>query len=139
MNLPSGLEHMFEETRNDFRIACSLLEIADEFEVRPIFVLEGRGCEWHIDLFAGYPLVEDIFYLKEELVPCDYKNNLTYHRQYKGNGSHWKSFVFRKLRVYNTIIFFILEPHLIDNSLYNGGPKYPRFRLRILDVKCQQK
>ena len=42
----------------------------------------------------------------------------TYHCLYKCNGSHWKCVVLRKLRVYDTIVLFILEPDLIDNSLY---------------------
>ena len=67
MSIPSSLKHVLEETRNDIRVACFLLKISDEFEVRTVFALVGCSCERDIHMFTGDPLVEDIFNLKERL------------------------------------------------------------------------
>ena len=66
--------------------------------------------------------------------------NRTYQCLYKCNGSHRKFIIIilQKLWMYNTIIIFILEPNLVDNSLYDRRTKYPHFLNRILDVNCQQ-
>jgi hypothetical protein len=56
----------------------------------------------------------------------------TNHRQHKSNGGLWKYIVLGKLGVYDTIIFFVLEPDLIDNSLNERGTKYASFQIRIL-------
>ena len=140
MNIPSNLEHVSEETRNDIYVLCFLLKIRHKLQVRTVFCLVGCSCERHINMFTGDPLVKVIFDLKEVLVVVVYSNNRkqTYHRLYEGNSSHRKCVVLRKLGVYNTIIIFILEPNFIDNGLYQRGAKYACFRFRILDVKCQQ-
>jgi hypothetical protein len=69
MNIPSNLEHMLEETRNDISVACFLLKIQDKIEVRSVFGLVGCSCERNINVFTGDPLVEVVFNLKAVLAP----------------------------------------------------------------------
>jgi hypothetical protein len=98
--------------------------------VRTVFGLVGCSGERDIDMFAGDPLVEVIFDLKEVLVINRNLKSLEIKLTTvctKAMVAVWKSVVLGKLRVYNTIILFILEPDLIDNSLYQRGPKYARF------------
>jgi hypothetical protein len=64
MNLPSHLEHMPEQTRDDIGLLCFLFKIRDEPEVRKVFGLVGRSCERDINVFTRDPLVEVIFNLQ---------------------------------------------------------------------------
>jgi hypothetical protein len=41
MNIPSNLEHMFEEARDDVCVACFLLKIRDKFEMGTVFAPVG--------------------------------------------------------------------------------------------------
>jgi hypothetical protein len=118
MDLPSNLEHMLEETRNNVHVMCLLLKIGDTLEVGTVFCLVGCSGERHIDVFPGNPLVEVIFDLKEGLWKNQYLNVIrkdsTYHCQYKSNGDNWNCVVLGELRVYNTVILFVFKPDLID-------------------------
>jgi hypothetical protein len=60
---------------------------------------------------------------------------MTYQSQYKSHCNHWEHVVLGELRVYNAIIIFILEPDLVDKSLYQRGTKNARFQYGILSVK----
>jgi hypothetical protein len=64
MDLPSPLEHMFEETRDNICLASFLLKIHDTLEVGTVFGLVGRSSEWDIDVFTSDPLIKVIFDLK---------------------------------------------------------------------------
>lgn len=137
-NLPSHLEHMFEETRHDVRLVCFLLKICDKLEMGSIFSLVSCSGKGDINVFAGNPLVKVIFNLNEilgnkilEVIPKD----KTYQSQYKSHRNHWEHVVLGELRVYNALIIFILEPDFVDKSLYQGGTKNAGFRYGILSAK----
>ena len=140
---PSTLEHMPEESRDNICLTCFLLKICDTFEVGTVFGLIGRSGERDVDVFTCDPLVEIIFDLKEVTVLWDgsnlneIPNILTYHRQHKSDGNHRKWIILRKFRVNDTIVFFVLEPNLIDNGLYERGTKYSCFWNGILSTKLQ--
>ena len=121
---------MFEETRDDVCVGCFLLKIHDTFEVGTVFGLVGCSGERDVNMFTGDPLVKVIFDLKEVLALLGNRNNpkiKTYHRLHESNGGQWKYVVLGKLRVYNTVVFFILEPDLIDKGLYQRRTKYAGF------------
>jgi hypothetical protein len=124
---------MSEETRDDVGLACFLVKIHDTLEVGMVFGLVGCSSEWHIDMFASDPLIEVVFNLKKELKERRRRfRKKTNHRQHESNGDLWKYIVLGKLGVYDTVIFFVLEPDLIDNSLNQRGTKYAGFQNRIL-------
>lgn len=67
IDLPSHLEHMFEETRHDVRLMRFLLEVRDKFEVGSVFSLVGCSGKGDINVFTSNPLVKVIFNLKKIL------------------------------------------------------------------------
>ena len=69
--IPSNLEHVFEQTRNDISIASFYLKIRNEFEVRAVFGFVCCTGERNVDMFTSDPLVEVIFNLKAVLGYCN--------------------------------------------------------------------
>jgi hypothetical protein len=63
IDLPSHLEHMFEETRYDVCLVRFLLEIRNKFEVGSVFSLVDCSGKGNINVFTGNPLVKVIFNL----------------------------------------------------------------------------
>jgi hypothetical protein len=134
MDSPSNLEHMLEETRDNIHVACFLLKIRNPFEVCTVLGLVGCTGERDIDMFTCDPLVKVTFDLKEVLRSLNNRKLefKAYHCQYKSDRSHWKRAVLGKLWMYNTVVILILEPDLVDDVLYERGPKNAGFRYRIL-------
>ena len=60
-DVPSGLEHMPKETRNDVGFVCFLLEIHETLEVGTVFCLVCCGSERNIDVFNQSPTHRDCF------------------------------------------------------------------------------
>lgn len=118
MDLPSILEHVFEEARDNVCIACLLLKTGDTLEVGTEFCLVGCSGERYVNVFPGNPLVKVIFNLHISLRKCKQLNMIqkdnTYHSQYKSHGDNWNCFVLGELGVYDTVILFVLKPDLID-------------------------
>ena len=64
-DIPSSLEHMPKETRNDVGFVCFLLEIHKTLEVGMVFCLVCCGSERNIDVFTSHPLIEIVFDLSK--------------------------------------------------------------------------
>ena len=64
-DIPSSLEHMSKETRNDVSLVCFLLEIHETLEVCTVFCLVCHGSERNIDVFTSHPLIEIVFNLSK--------------------------------------------------------------------------
>ena len=138
-DIPSSLEHMSKEIRNDVSLAC-FLKIHEMLEVCTVFCLVCHGSERNINVFNSHPLIEIVFNLskaKLEMMFVQLPKKKTYHSLDESNHCHWKHVILRKLRVDGTIILFVLEPNLVDKHLNQRCTKDACLQCRILHTKCQ--